>query len=96
MIQLLFLYKLVHYLTAFIIGIVLMGANTQRTLQAYEGRIINSVISTILGSIMLWYGTQYINNNDCVSYGAYSAGCAFVTVYIANSYRQQRSHRLSG
>lgn len=81
-----------HYLLAFCIGIILMGANTYRTLKAYEGHLVSTFIATVLGSLMLWYGTQYINNNDCLSYGAYSMGCALVSVAIAYDYQKKRKN----
>lgn len=72
-----------NLILAFIVGIILMGSNTERTIDVYEGKVLGAAWWSITGSIMLWISTSYISSGDCASYAAFSIGALIVTTALA-------------
>lgn len=72
-----------NLIIAFIVGLILMGANTERTIDVYEGKLVGAAVWSLTGSVMLWISTSYIASGDCASYAAFSIGALIVTTALA-------------
>ena len=66
-----------------ILGIILIGAATQRTITVMKGQVALTFICSIMITFAYWANIGYVVDGDIIGYSAYSAGAMMVTCYMA-------------
>jgi hypothetical protein len=66
-----------------ILGIILIGAATQRTITVMKGQVTLTFICSIMITFAYWANIGYVVDGDIIGYSSYSAGAMMVTCYMA-------------
>lgn len=79
---------MIELLIPLVIGFIMVGATTVRTIQVIDGKPLNTFMTNLVFSVCYFYGTSYIVNRDAIGYTMFSIGAGLSTSYLA--YRNKR------
>lgn len=75
----------------FLMGLLLVGAGSERTLAVIKGQPLYTVLTTLLVGVCSWYNIKYVVERQLDQYIAFTIGAALVCALIA--YREKRRNQ---
>jgi len=76
-----------------VVGAVLVGSSTQRTIAVHEGRLWSTFMNANLNSVSYYFSIYFIAKDNLVAYLGTVLGSMVIVMYMATKYRIKNENK---
>lgn len=77
------------FLIGCVVGAVLVGSSTQRTIAVHEGKLLSTFISSNLNSVSYYFSIYFIAKDNITAYLGTVLGSTLIVMYMSKKYKNK-------